>query len=397
MSLYLNKSYINSSGNKVTPVRYFTVNHKGRYILECSKCSSDAELFPLGSIETSGDSIRNKRNCCGCNPKGFRYSEVQYEVLVKRMCVKRGYDFKGFKNPFEGSINTYLKLYNPVTGNYWGTTTIQPFLNGVGDPKEATQRSVAASTKPCVEFTERFHNTGSFLKGTVFIRGYGNTWRYICPECSIDKYVAAGVCSGVFKNTTGHLSEGKRTCRCGKPKWTKRQREFQVNEILKELGGGGFSSWTGEFKGNRTKFKWKCKIGHENETILSNFLQRRNCKTCFANGFKNYLPARLYITRWKKGSKEAIKYGITNLTVASREHNQGKVTEFLPEKLYEFYHGDGRIVESCEKDIKNLLGGYYLNSDEFPRGYSETVESSESNINAILEIISKCSLLEVVE
>lgn len=396
MSKYLNKAYTTKEGSVLTPIRYFTRNQKGRYVLECSVCSLDTELFPAGSIETSGDSIRQGCTVCGCNVKGFRYSEVQYKVLVDRECKVRGYIFEGFKEESCKAMGTHINLYNPITRNRWSSTTIQAFLNGTGDPKAALIKTTQSSEKPCKEFIDRFNNTGRFLLGTTFIRSDKNIWKYICPSCSTDEYVMAGVCSGVFSGTTGHLSSGKRSCRCGKPKWTKEQREYQIYKILTELGGGEFISWIGEFIGNRTKFKWKCSDGHENETILCNFFKRRKCKTCFANGFKNYLPARLYLTKWEYHERLSVKYGITNLTVASREQNQGKVTKFLPENIYEFYHEDGKVVEGCEKEIKKTLGGYFLSKEEFPRGYSETLELTEENITTILNIIEKYNLKRVV-
>ncbi|AUR92230.1 meiotically up-regulated protein 113 [Vibrio phage 1.170.O._10N.261.52.C3] len=101
--------------------------------LSCSICSLDIELSPEGSITSIKSSLDRGHAPCGCSDKP-NWSKEQYMVKIQRECLEREYTFKGFVGDWKGK-NTYLRLYNPVTGNTWGTTTIDSFLNGgCGDP-----------------------------------------------------------------------------------------------------------------------------------------------------------------------------------------------------------------------------------------------------------------------
>ncbi|CAH9013422.1 putative homing endonuclease [Vibrio phage 424E50-1] len=384
---YLNKPYKTVHGNTLTPVRYFTEKNKGRYVLECSVCSKDSELFPPETIITSVDSVNKSRGVCGCNVK-YKYKEFQYNVLIDRRCKDLGYQYLGYDTEYLGCLKTKLKLYNPITDNTWNTTSIDTFLRvGVRDPEEFNRRRGDTFTLPDQYHIDNFTATGKFKKGTVFTRKDTNKWVYSCPVCSEDEYVKGGVCSGVFSASQGHLANGKLSCRCSKYKWTKEQRVYQINKIM-DTGVGKFLHWDEDFKGRRTKFHWICSHGHENLTGINPFFKWSNCKTCSANGFKNHLPAYLYLTKRSDESISAIKYGITNISVESREKSQNKGSNLSPEVLHVFYHEEGKVIEECEKKIKKEVGSYYCTKEQLPNGFSETVKYSKDNLSKMLEIIS---------
>ncbi|AGG57814.1 hypothetical protein VPBG_00042 [Vibrio phage helene 12B3] len=112
-----------------------------KFILECNVCSSDDELWPLGSITSTKDSLGKGVVPCGCS-KNPNYSESQWKIKVQRECNQSGYVFHGFDlsqsgGKFKGQ-NTKLDLSNPTTGNRWQSTSITGFLNkGSGDPSDA--------------------------------------------------------------------------------------------------------------------------------------------------------------------------------------------------------------------------------------------------------------------
>lgn len=291
-------------------------------------------------------------------------------------------------------------LYNPHTGNIWDTTSLQSFLLlGTKDPEAYNNVRGQNCKLPDHYFTNKFKSTGAFKIGTIFERLDSRNWRYWCPKCSVDEYVQAGICGEWFYASENHLSEGKVTCRCKKNsfRWNTKQREYQIKKILEDNMLGQFVGWKCPqgYKNSRSIIVWECHNGnHKNETMFSNFVKRLSCKECSTNGFKNHLPAHLYIVRWKGLGYDAIKVGITNLKVQNRIQSQNLKTELTYELLSVHYHEDGKAVEDCEKLIKTSLPCNYLTKDIMGRGFTETLEYSEENITNIREIISTFNLKE---
>ncbi|HBN6837435.1 TPA: hypothetical protein L3330_003479 [Vibrio cholerae] len=105
------------------------------FSLECSICSNDKELFPDRFTSFKSNLVKGAVPC-GC-AKNTNWTQSQYEILINRECLERGYEFRGFAGDWKGK-NTYLRLHNPINGNTWESTTINNFLNhGGGCPLEA--------------------------------------------------------------------------------------------------------------------------------------------------------------------------------------------------------------------------------------------------------------------
>lgn len=387
-------SYVTKFGNVLKVKDYYTICGKGRYILECSTCSKDVELFPYGSIDTSKDSVKEERCVCGCNPK-YKYKKYQNDIKIRRRCAELGYKFIDYVGEYNG-VFTKLILSNPVTGNIWDTTSVQTFLlNGVKDPKQHFSNLSNFFTLPSKHFITNFKNTGAFLEGTIFSRVEGSRWEYTCPRCSEDEYVQNDLCSGVFTSSGGHLSQGKLSCRCTQRfRWSPQQREYQITKLMSPLGWK-FIKWKDTYKGKNSKFEWVCNKGHINETSVTNFLKRVSCKGCSANGYKNFIEGILYVVRWQDNitKKTFLKYGITNQSVNIRINSQGKKTSYSPTTLFTF-KGDGVSVEMCEKKIKLEVGGNFCSREVMPRGFTETVEDTPENLSKILQIITTFNLTQ---
>ncbi|UUW39699.1 hypothetical protein VP14_012 [Vibrio phage VPMCC14] len=104
------------------------------FILHCSICSSDCELFPEEKLTSVKSSLIKGQVPCGCsfNPK---WDEEQNYIRVVRECEVKGYIFHGWFGEYEG-IHTYLHLENQRSGNEWNSTTINNLILGHGDPVE---------------------------------------------------------------------------------------------------------------------------------------------------------------------------------------------------------------------------------------------------------------------
>lgn len=386
------KSYVNCKGNTLTVKGVKGKrNNKTIYTLLCSECSKDKDLFPKDSLTCRGDSIRNQLTICGCSKK-YKWKEYQYIIKIRRRCCELSYVFQGFASNYQG-YKTKLILHNPSTGNTWYTTSIQTFLlKGVKDPMIKSQRLVERCTLPDEYLVKRFMDTGRFMEGTVFERKKDNKWEYTCPVCSNDEYVVNGLCDGQFSSSAGHLLEGKSCCRChkGSYRWSAQQREYQLMKYFKPRGYE-FVRWEDGYLNNSSNVVWKCSKGHLNTTNFSNLRSRLSCKTCSGNGFKTHLPAKLYIVRWCYCDYSILKFGITNKSVSSRVTNQKNKTDMTPEVLYVFTHESGSHVLDCENFIKSSMDTG-CDRSIFPRGFTETVMDTPSNLELLLKIISTFKL-----
>lgn len=265
----------------ITPSSVGSKIRNCRFIVECSSCSKDRELFPDEFTSTKSNLTTGKIPCgCARNPN---WSEHQYKVRVQRLCTEKGYIFHGWFGNYN-KRSTYVDLENPKTGNRWQSGTIKSFLRGHGDPVEAVHKRTVNDDQHIHDFMK----TGSFIDGTIFCRsdkvystGAKIYWKYTCPICSNDEYVKAGVCTGIFEGDVSSMKKGIRSCRCSKGyNWTQKQREYQIKKICTEEDLT-FINWCDEkYKGVFSRFRWLCKEGHKRTTSIYRFLAKRRCKTC---------------------------------------------------------------------------------------------------------------------
>lgn len=104
------------------------------FSLDCSVCSQDKGLFS-DSFSSTKSNLKKGQIPCGC-AKTPKWSQSQFETLIKRECIDREFEFQGFVGEWKG-IYTYLRLHNLNNGNIWESTTIGSFLNqGSGCPLE---------------------------------------------------------------------------------------------------------------------------------------------------------------------------------------------------------------------------------------------------------------------
>lgn len=349
-----------------------------RFILECSICSQDEELFTERFLSVRGSLVKGYVPC-GC-AKSPKRSESQWIIKIKRECENRGYIFKGWVETFKDQ-NTKLKLYNPSTENEWCTTSIHNFLNnGSGGPVERREKISQGKILADSVHIEAFMKIGVFLKGTTFTRnkervdsrGCRFYWDVTCPKCSNDVYVQNKLCTGVFTSRAGGLKLGYQICRCSdRFRWTKEQREFQIKNILADEG----LTWEGwvdstKVKNNTSKFKWVCKKGHSCNTSVNSFLNSKaRCKTCFMleSGIYGYYKARtqekdfLYVYTFK--DLPYIKIGRTFEPDRRLKENQKRVNDYYNNKKHKI--STVRLYSSTHEIIYNLEQ-YLINKDSSP-------------------------------
>lgn len=347
---------------------------KENFILNCSICSEDKELWSRGSILCTKNNLIQGRTPCGCS-KHPTWREWQNKIRVQRECDKIGYIFHGWFGEYKGST-TYLDLENPETGNRWNTVNINKLLFGRGDPSLKTKICRQANILPDQKHIQDFYNAG-FTEDYKFWRsdkqdttGRKPYWYCTCPVCSNDEYVKAGVCSGVFEVLGSNIKKGSKFCRCSDNyRWTQEQREYQISKICKEEGLT-FISWVDEngYENNNSKFTWICHVGHICSTSVSKFLSGRRCKTCQreSGGCFGYYEKRLeeedtlYIISFGKYIKVGRTFNITSRIRGLISESGVKKHNI---KILYTTQGNHKVIYELEQYIHNelTLKGFYYN------------------------------------
>lgn len=212
---------------QVKVVGWSSRNTRGEklYIVKCSKCSEDSELFGEGYFKIRKcHLVKTKVLPCGCALRP-RLTAKQYNTVCCRKSDEMGYKFLGFIGDWEG-VYTKVKMLCEKHGD-WCTNSIHSLLNwNQGCPKCGYESSAAMVRKPDEVMIDSFFSTGSFHPDTKFWRsdrksreGYKTYWFMSCPECG-----------ETGESTSGNLQKGKRPCVCS----NQRQREAYINLVIDE-------------------------------------------------------------------------------------------------------------------------------------------------------------------
>lgn len=358
------------------------------YIVKCSECSKDPELFGDGIFRITKNHLNVGKHPCECSSH-FMWSEIQYKVLIKRKCKEREYTFHKFAEKFKGS-RTKLRLECPTHG-VWETTSIESFLRkgGTGCPKCKANKIKIINTLENNYHINKFMATGKFKEGTKFwrsnrvdYRGYNSFWNYTCPICSNDEYVKVGLCSGVFENTRSHLSIGRVSCRCSNIyRWKQEQYEYRIKKKMQESKTPDeFVGFVDGFKNHRSKFTRFCKTHGEYETTVDAYLNMDSCcQSC-----SNQNQQECYINLVKDSdSIIALKFGIAKNS-KQRIKDQNRASSFNVEQYNVWTFPDVKACKAAEKFIKQNLKCKVLTKQEMPDGYTET--TSVENLREIIKI-----------
>ena len=173
------------------------VGSRRKYLIKCSTCASDPEMFGEGLFETSKESLDRGYKPCGCG-SSFRYNEGQYKILVERKAEELGVHFVNWAEDFHGG---QTKCSMSCDEGEW-TPTVANFIQ-----KGTIKFNRGKARKEDDQIIEKFFSTGVFHEGTIFSRYrlYNKWyWKVDCPVCGE---------SGVSQSQ--HLQRGCRPCACG--------------------------------------------------------------------------------------------------------------------------------------------------------------------------------------
>ena len=141
------------------------------YIVHCSQCAKDPELFGEGYFRTLKFSLFKKKPQipCGC-AKHFHWTEEQYKTLCRRKLNSQGLEFIGWDGEYKKHV-TKVKILCPKHGDITGTTVgnIACLSNRKGNCKKCGDEHASKTrTKEEDYFINTFMTTGIFEDGTTF-------------------------------------------------------------------------------------------------------------------------------------------------------------------------------------------------------------------------------------
>lgn len=336
---------------------------KGRvsYTIKCHVCCNDSELFGSAEYNYSKTQLWGGNLPCGCS-KNVQWTSEQYLIRIRRQCVKANCVLVEIPAGKIGSM-TKLTLKCNVDGNVWSTTRVSHFLNGTGCPQCRNTFLTEVNRIDDCTTQEQLMATGKFADGTKFWRsdrrdhqGSFQYWNYSCPTCSNDKYVKAGVCTGVFEALRTNLIVGKRSCRCSPAyKWTQAQREVQMVGIIQsEKLPYKFIGWStlDGYKDSHSKALLFCEHHGNFPADVNSFLNGRRCPSCAKTGYDKSKQGYLYVLSVSGITSSFTGYGITNNIKTRMATHRAKLLQYGYEIISSrVFTSSGEEVQSLEKLI----------------------------------------------
>lgn len=349
------------------------------FTVKCEICEKDPELFGDAHFKILKVHLIAGGMPCGCSK--YKWSREQYVTKIKRICAEKNYTFKSLNGWPIGKAALTIRCNHHE--KEWTTNSPHNFLQGNGCHYCKLDNLSKIMTKPDSVQIESFRKNTRLPEGTVFWRSprlnfYGAPayWYYNCPICSYDKYVQAGVCDGIFETSSSSLQQQGVACRCSKTyRWTKEQREFQIDEIIaSEDLPYIFIGWPDEELKNKTRMTFRCLLHGNFDTNCITFINSGSrCPSCSKYGFSKNKPATLYLLDVVGRDRKFCGFGITNYwTDRLKTHtNSFKKLDLYIDTVYT-WSIDGHSAAKIEKSIKNT---FPITSQKIPGFNSEACEA----------------------
>ncbi len=338
----------------------------GKFICHCTSCSLDEDYWPEGSITISKGHWKEGRVPCSCSTHHKPSARQRLQLLTEH-CKKHGLSL--VKLPEKLSKKSKIAVIRGSDGKEIKTTYFNLLHSSTGDYNEDYRKEKL----PDSVHIEDFIATGKYPVGSEFTStdDTNTCWKVRCPKCSSDEYVKRGLCSGVFHSTTSNLKRGVRPCRCSKFSRTENQWVFEITKLLKEEGHYRDFSYK-LFNKKDTKFSWKCKYGHIQDSSFTRFFYQGNrCAACLGEGFcRGFYIKRskeydtLYITYLEGSEPSTFKIG-RSFDYSKRERGLSHVSKSKM-KLHRLFEGtheevfkeEQRLHTRFNKEGKNAYVGW---------------------------------------
>lgn len=204
---------------RVTPYRNV-------YVVKCSICAQDEELFGEGLFYSSKKNLERGFNPCGCSDR-CRWSKEQFFIRCARKAHSIGLDFMGFGGKFKGHKTTVM-LFCKKHGTFKGGTInsfMSPSVQECPKCRVKTEKAKRQIKEGLTEedYIKKFMATGSYHEDTLFWKNYRVTrkgrrlyWSVFCPVCSV-----------VGETSVTELLRGSLCCDC----YNTNQKQAYINLV----------------------------------------------------------------------------------------------------------------------------------------------------------------------
>jgi hypothetical protein len=209
-----------------------SANHKC-YVIYCSECAKDPELFAEGFFRTLKRSLLLGRLPCGCAPR-VDWTEDQYKILMARSLESSSVKLLGWDGEYRRGKTRMLAVCE-IHGEFKAGMTISNYREkGVyaGMCKECGLVKFSEHmSKSDDQFIETFMSTGAYVEGTkITYAGFKQYptnstkfkhWEVFCPTCNV-----------TYISRSSTLQSGCLGCNCARSN----QKQAYINKIYDASG-----------------------------------------------------------------------------------------------------------------------------------------------------------------
>lgn len=372
------------------------VSSHRQYIVICSKCSTDKEIFPDKLLVSKYSLIRGSYPC-GCS-KSPKWDKRQTEIRVSRKLAEKNMKFLSWAEPYKGAATKMVVLCKTCM---CVTLSLLPYsVLSLGNScdscrviqtgrRNRTSKEVVLSKLPSGVFPDGFHITlmdGVAASSAVY---------YFCPKCDSDKYSSAGISSGIFITSSESLLGGHLPCRCQVGYiFPERLQKYRLEQIGYNQHGSKFIDFVTQYKGLSTLSKIICQKHGEYTSTVEKFLVGNACPSCPSTHVRRSKAAYLYVLRVKTQGGGFIGYGI------SFRPSKRLGTHLLNFKKHgmelssmTIYESDGESIFTAEQIMKkflpvnqqNIVGFVQESTYETLEEYANTLAGCYADIKTIVK------------
>lgn len=360
---------IYGKNHQLTVIGYFVNNTENRYVVKCSSCSKDTELYGNGLFESKIGNLNSGRIPCGCS-RMYNPTKEQYDILYSRKATEVGLIFKEVIDFGKGVKHLVLICKDH------GELVRKAFRSFLKKGYSCKYCKMERNKK--IFEDEDFKNARTLceLLGYTFIgwfEGYKGKDSFCHISCNKHGEWTTTSLFSLKYNKTG--------CpQCARERIGNSSRKddehflHRINEAFKD------NPISCERVDN---YYWKCeciKCGCIKTDHISNFVAGRFA--CDCGHLKNQRYA--YISIIKDGEYfKALKFGISkNVNRRLKEQDLSCIYSVTTYGIWEF--PDRKKLLNAEKNCKQLLETSVLTEMELKDGYSET--TYVKNLEAIIRI-----------
>lgn len=351
-----------------------------QYILKCSVCSKDPELYGEGYFKGFRSNMNKGALPCGCAEYKL-WTEKQQRVRATRKANSLGYNFVDWASPYKDSKTKMVLLC--CDHGLWNTTKLQAMITiGHGCPrcaaKVSSEREMHSEELTIKEVQEKLK-----VSNYIFL-GWAEEYKGKKTKCKIECFD-----HGIWESTSAaNLVSG--TSKLGCPQCVSdkirnthvidesiRVQQIQESATRKDLEFIGF---VGQYLGDKTKLQLSCsKHGAWETATISNFLRGSSCPSCNGHNQKQCYLNIIY----SESLPIAIKFGVSQ-RFENRLWNQNNKSPLTVVNHSVYLFEESESCKNAERKIKTSLVCGVLDKESFPDGYTET--TFLNNIEKIIQI-----------